>query len=555
MTIHRKNISAQCGARTGIGPSGDDRHFDIFSNSAESLGRSGTRSSNNSRGALSLPDHSSKALDHSAEHGPRHRLLHGQSRLNPRKHLRILKFGGTSVGNAPAIEQVVEIVRSSSLEFTSVVVVSAMNGVTNNLLEAATASAVADREKVSLIFKDLHKRHDAAASELIHSSGERNRIGDKMGELLQEGERICRGIMHLRQLTPQTRDSVLSIGEQLSAFLVAAALAERGVPSVAIDATEIVVTDEHHGSAEPLMEPTRERCDARINPLLQQGVIPVVTGFIGATLQGAITTLGRGSSDFSATILGAALDAHEVVIWTDVDGVLSADPSMVPGACSIPEMSYHEAAELAHFGARVMHPKIFIPLQKSGIPLWVRNTFAPARPGTKITPAGHSCAEVALAVTVKTDVALVMVGGLSNPVAPDALQRIFATAAAIQSEVLLISQSSSQSEVRFVIPAASAGDTVEALQREFAGEPGQQNLGHITFDPCVTLITLVGQNMSAASGLSARTFRALARENISIIAIANGSSESNLSFLVARKDMQAALVAAHDSFQPNNLNP
>jgi bifunctional aspartokinase / homoserine dehydrogenase 1 len=554
MTMHRKNISAQLGARPETGSSTDDRHFDAFSHSTESLNRPGIRSSINSRGALSMHDHSPKAADHFPEHGFRHRLLHSQSRPNTRKQLRILKFGGTSVGDAPSIEQVVEIVRNSSREITSLVVVSAMSGVTNKLLEAAMASAVADRENVSLIFKDLHKRHDAAASELIHSGGERNRIGDKMGELLQEGERVCRGVMHVRQLTPQARDLILSIGERLSALLVAGALAERGVPSVALDATEIVVTDEHHGSAEPLMEPTRERCDLRLRPLLQKGLVPVVTGFIGATLQGAVTTLGRGSSDFSATILGAALDAHEIVIWTDVDGVLSADPRMVPGACSIPEMSYQEAAELAHFGAKVMHPKIFIPLQKSGIPLWVRNTFAPSRPGTKITPSGPACAEGALAITAKSDVALVTVGGPCNPVAPDALQRIFAAAAAIQSEVLLISQSSSQSEVRFVIPAASASDTVEALQREFAGAPAQKKSEPITYDTCVALITLVGQNMSAASGLAARTFRALDCENISIIAIANGSSESNLSFLVARKDMQEALVAAHKAFRPSNSN-
>jgi len=554
MTMHRKNLSTPLGTRPETGSGANDRHFDVFSNSTETLSRPGIRSSKSSRGALSMPDHSSKAVDHFPEHGFRHRLLHSKGRPNTRKQLRILKFGGTSVGDAPSIERVVEIVRDSSLETTSVVVVSAMNGVTNKLLEAAAASAAADREKVSLIFKDLHKRHDAAASELIHSGGERNRIGDNMGECLQEGERVCRGVMHVRQLTPQARDLILSIGERLSALLVAAALAERGVPSVAIDATEIVVTDEHHGSAEPLMEPTRERCDVRLRPILQLGLVPVVTGFIGATLQGAITTLGRGSSDFSATILGAALDAHEVVIWTDVDGVLSADPRMVPGARPIPQMSYQEAAELAHFGAKVMHPKIFLPLQKSGIPLWVRNTFEPARPGTRITPGGPTCAEGALAITAKTDVALVTVGGPGNPVAPDSLQRIFATAASIQSEVLLISQSSSQSEVRFVIPAASACDTVEALQREFAGESGQTNPTPITFDSCVALITLVGQNMSAASGLAARTFRALDRENIRIIAIANGSSESNLSFLVARKDMQATLVAAHQAIHPSNPN-
>jgi aspartate kinase len=532
----------------------NNHHFDALGNSVETLSQRPSRPSTNSRGAFSFPGRDSRAADHSSEHDRRHRLLHSQRRPKPNKLLRILKFGGTSVGSASAIEQVVEIVRASSLEIRSVVVVSAMNGVTNQLVEAATASAAGDSERVSMIFKELHKRHDVAASELIHSVGERNHIGCKMGELLQEGQRVCRGVIFLRQLTPQARDLILSIGERLSALLVAGALAERGVPSVPIEATELVVTDEYFGSAEPLQEPTRERCDSRIRPLLQKGLVPVVAGFIGATLQGAITTLGRGSSDYSATILGAALDAHEIVIWTDVDGVLSADPRMVPGASPIPEMSYHEAAELAHFGAKVMHPKIFLPLQECGIPLWVRNTFAPAKSGTKITPVGPASAEGPLAITAKSDVALVTVGGPCNSVPPDALERIFATAAAVQSEVLLISQSSSQSEIRFVIPSASASDTVEALQREFANDPSHQSARQITFDPFVALITLVGQSMSAASGLASRTFRALESENISVLAVANGFSESSLSFLVAQKDTRPALLAAHQAFHPGKVN-
>src|SRR6202041_4171554 len=179
-------------------------------------------------------------------------------------------------------------------------------------------------------------------------------------------------------------------GERLSAPLVAAALQECGVETEAIEATELIVTDGYHGAAEPAIDRTRERCEVRLRPLLQKGIVPVVTGFIGATPEGVLTTLGRGGSDYSATILGAALDADEVIIWTDVDGLMTADPRVVDGACTIPEISYREAAELARFGAKVLHPKTLRALTQCRVPLWIRNTFKPHSPGTRITPAGSA---------------------------------------------------------------------------------------------------------------------------------------------------------------------
>ena len=260
-----------------------------------------------------------------------------------------MKFGGTSVGNAGCIEQVMDIIRTASRESGVVVVVSAMSGVTNKLVAAASQSEAGNHEAVAVILAELRQQHDTAASALIHSTAERSRIGDKMEQLFQAGERLCQGTMLLRELTSRTRDSISSLGERLSVLLVAAALAERGLASAAIEATELVVTDGCHGGADPYMDLTRERCEGRLRPLLQQGIVPVVTGFIGATADGILTTLGRGGSDYSATILGAVLEADEVIIWTDVEGLQTADPRLVPDARTIPHISYREAAELAYF--------------------------------------------------------------------------------------------------------------------------------------------------------------------------------------------------------------
>ena len=304
-----------------------------------------------------------------------------------------------------------------------------------------------------------------------------------MQEVFQEGDRLCEGTILLRELTPRVRDSISSLGERLSAPLVASALAEQGVVSEAIEATELVVTDSDHGAADPWMNLTRERCEARLRPLLRQGIVPVVTGFIGATTDGVLTTLGRGGSDYSATILAAALDAHEVIIWTDVDGLLTADPRLVPGACTVPEISYREASELAHFGAKVLHPKTLRAVMQCGIPLWIRNSFAPERPGTKIVPVGPANGGGVKALSAIGDLALITVGGPGIVGVPDVLGRTFATTAAARADVLLISQSSSQNNICLIVSSSLAKHTVEALRSEFAVDLAHEKVEHITLDP------------------------------------------------------------------------
>ncbi len=459
-----------------------------------------------------------------------------------------MKFGGTSVGDASCIARVAQIVKDASAEGPIVAVVSAMGGVTNRLIEAANLSAAAEGLQVEAIFASLRQQHETALAALIQDDAKRKQVAACLGKIFDEGQRLCRGTALLRELTPRTLDAISSLGERLSAPMVAGALAELGVRSEPVEATELIVTDTCHGGADPRMDRTRERSEARLRPLLEQGVVPVVTGFIGATEEGVLTTLGRGGSDYSATILGAALGAGEVIIWTDVDGVMTADPRLVPDARTIPEISYREATELAYFGAKVLHPKTLHAVSRAGIPVWIRNSFAPERTGTKITPKGRTNGGGVKALTAIRDVALITIGGPGIVGLTDVVGRTFSTTAEVHASILLISQSSSQNDICFIVAAPDAKRTVEALRKEFAQDVAHEKVEHITVDPTIAIVAVVGENMRGTPGVAGRTFNAVGRENVNIIAIAQGSSETNISFVVFEQEMKAALAALHREF-------
>ena len=459
-----------------------------------------------------------------------------------------MKFGGTSVGDASCISRVSQIVGQAARESPVVVVVSAMSGVTNKLVEAAKLAEAGELDRVAALFDALRKQHETALLALISDEKKRAGISIALNEIFAEGERLCKGTALLRELSTRTMDSISSLGERLSAPMVSGALAAQGVPSETVEATQLIVTDTFHGGADPLMDRTRERCEKRLRPLLEKGIVPVVTGFIGATKDGVLTTLGRGGSDYSATILGAALDADEVIIWTDVNGVLTADPRLVADARTIPEISYREAAELAYFGAKVLHPKTLRAVVHAGIPVWIRNSFAPEQTGTKITPQGRSNGGGVKALTAIGGVSLISVAGPGIVGVPDVLGRTFSTTGAVRANVLLISQSSSQNDICLIVPSAEAKQTAEALRKEFAQDLAHEKVDHITLDPSVAIVAVVGENMRGTPGIAGRTFIALGKDNVNIIAIAQGSSEVNISFVVAAKDMKAALAATHREF-------
>jgi aspartokinase/homoserine dehydrogenase 1 len=465
--------------------------------------------------------------------------------------LQVMKFGGTSVGNAECIARSAQIIARGAKEGRCVAVVSAMSGVTNTLIEAAKLAQSGNAPGATAMIDALRAQHENTLQQLVRNDSERERVRQKLETVLLQGQRFCEGTALLRELSPRTLDTIASLGERLSAPLVSATVKELGLLSEPVEATELIVTDAFHGGAEPLMDHTRGKSHARILPLLERGIVPIVTGFLGATAAGELTTLGRGGSDYSATILGAALDADEVIIWTDVDGVLSADPRLVREAQVIPEISYREAAELAYFGAKVLHPKTLRPVVDAAIPVWIRNSFAPERPGTKITPEGHPSRGGVKALTAIQEVALISVGGPGIVGLPDVVGRTFSTTAEVRANVLLISQSSSQNDICFVVASSDAQRTVDALRKEFAQDLAHQTVEHITVDPHIAIVAVVGQNMRGTPGIAGKTFNALGQESVNMIAIAQGSSESNISFVIEEKSVVPALQVLHHVFGLN----
>ena len=465
------------------------------------------------------------------------------------KPLQVMKFGGTSVADAACMRNVVKIVRRAARAKRVVVVVSAMAGVTNTLVHAAARAEAGDSGTVQAILNGLRAQHFAAAEALAARGSGRDLLMLKLKQLFDDCERLCEGTVLLRQLTPRARDVVWSLGERLSSPMLAAALAEAGTAAEAVEATDLIVTNGHHGGADPLMDLTRERCAARLGPLLEADIVPVTTGFIGATEDGVLTILGRGGSDYSATIIGAVLNADEVIIWTDVDGVLTADPGHVREARTIPEMSYREASEHAHFGAKVLHPKTLRALEQCKFPVSVRNTFRPARAGTRITPEGSTKTRGVKAITAITEVSMIKVGGPRIAKVHDALGRTFAATAGIRAEILLTSHSSAQNDICLIVPAAQADAVASELRREFTPDLASELAEHIRVDENAAIVTVIGENLRATSGLVGRTFAALGRKKVNVLATAQGSSDCNISFVVEKKDVRAALNTAHREFR------
>ncbi len=465
-----------------------------------------------------------------------------------REDLQVMKFGGTSVGDAARIRAAAEIIAGAARRGGVVAVVSAMSGVTNRLVAAAHAAAGGDAGAGAELREALSAQHAAALTALISDEARRGELATEIERIIGEAAMLCQGTAMLRELMPRALDAISSVGERLSARLMAGVLCEMGVRSVPIEATELIVTDEEHGRAEPLMDETRERATTRLLPLLDEGLAPIVTGFIGATRRGVLTTLGRGGSDYSATILGAALDASEIVIWTDVDGVMTADPRLVEDARTIGEISYAEAAELAYFGAKVLHPKTLRPVAEAGVPVWIRNSFAPKKPGTKITPVGHPSRNGVRAITAIAGVSMITVGGRGIVDVLGIAARTFTAAATARANILMISQASSQNDICFIVNTDEAGRTVEALRRTFADDLAHHQVEHINVDAEIAVVAVVGENMRGTPGIAGRLFSALGRRGVNIIAIAQGSSEYNVSFVVEARAMRDAMAAVHHEF-------
>jgi aspartate kinase len=351
----------------------------------------------------------------------------------------------------------------------------------------------------------------------------------------------------VHELTPRLLDAISGTGEMLAAPLVAAAIEARGHPAAAVDATEIIITTDQFGGAEPLMDDTTARAAQRLRPLVDRGEIPVVTGFIGATQDGVLTTLGRGGSDYSASIVGAALDADEVWIWTDVDGVMTANPAEVPDARTLPEISYSEASELAYYGAKVLHYKTILPAFKKRIPVRILNSFNPSHPGTRVSVEGDATVPGVKAVTSIRAVSLIAISGTGMQGIPGIVAKAFDVVAEEQSNVLMISQASSENNICFVISTAEAPRVVRALKTALEVELMRGHIEEITSQP-VAVLAAIGDRMRGTPGIAATVFGALGSRGINVIAISQGSSERNISLVIGESDAAAAVKALHQAF-------
>lgn len=459
----------------------------------------------------------------------------------------VMKFGGTSVGNLEGLEQVVKIVRQATLDWQQVVVVSsAFSKVTDALLESARQAAKGDHAPFHETLAMLTERHHQAVE--YYSPSDQKHVVLELDTLIENFKHLIGAIGVLGEATPRALDAVVGLGERLAVRVIAAVLRSQGIPAQAMDATQLIVSDDQFQSAIPLMQLTQEKTCQVLGPLFEQHIVPVVTGFIAATPEGIPTTLGRGGSDYSAAILGVVLDADEVWIWTDVNGVMTADPRLAHDARTVPELSYREVSELAYFGAKVLHPKTIRPVIEAGKVLKVLNTFNPFHPGTLITEdlnGNGKQAGIIKAVTAVRDVQLITVEGRGMLGVPGVAARIFSAVATTGATVPFITEASSEQSLCFAVPADMTPAVLEVLEKSLKQEIEQRNIDRIWASEEVVIITAVCPQMRYRWGVAGKIFTALADSEVNVLAIAHGSSEVSISLVVSASDLETTIQAMH----------
>jgi aspartate kinase len=430
----------------------------------------------------------------------------------------VMKFGGTSVADAAAFENVARIVARERAAFP-VVVVSAMSGVTDALL-TATASSL----------EPIFNRHLAAADELLETP-------EHFADLVKRAETQVREALQTQNSSNRksVQDAVVSFGEILSSALMAAVLNQHGVEARQVDARRCVITDEEHTSAAPLMPETFARTENELRPLLETGVVPVLGGFIGSTLQGATTTLGRGGSDYTAALIGAALNVDEIQIWTDVTGVLTADPRGVPDAQTIDRLSYSEAAELAYFGAKVLHPKTIQPAIENSIPVRICNSRAPQERGTLVGPQSETSPRTIKAIAHKTGVTIVQITSARMLGAYGFLRALFAVFERHRTVVDVVTTS----EVSVSLSLDEAG-ALPAIVEDL------KQLGTVKIEKGRAIICVVGEGLRGTPGIAARVFSTISNINVSLIS--QGASSVNFTFVIEEERVKEAVTRLHEEF-------
>jgi aspartate kinase len=457
-----------------------------------------------------------------------------------------MKFGGTSVGSADAINHVVTITkRELAAGNAPVLVVSAMSGVTDGLLNIARLAETGDKWGYLQEAQKLRERHEDTIAALVSPGKVRETVQIAVNKLFDELVETCNAVHMLSEVSPRIRDLMVSFGERLSSRLVAGALVEHGVNARAVDATQLILTDDRFGQATPDWEQTSQRISKILMPQIKAGVVPVITGFIGATAEGKVTTLGRGGSDFSGAIFAAYTQSAELVIWTDVDGVMTTDPRIDRQARVIPQVSYTEVGELAYYGAKVLHPKTVQPILDLGMPLRVRNTFNHEHPGTLVTAQSEPSTTVIKAVTAIRNVAMLTVAGRGMIGVPGIAGRVFTACARAGANVLMISQSSSEQAMCLVVSDERSVAAKLAIEAELVQEIVRRNVEDVTLKDDIAIVTAVGSGMRGTPGVAGRVFTAMGERRINVLMIAQGSSECSISFVVEEAILKESVMTLH----------
>ncbi|MDP9269188.1 MAG: lysine-sensitive aspartokinase 3 [Acidobacteriota bacterium] len=445
----------------------------------------------------------------------------------------MLKFGGTSVEDAAAITRAAQIVESRLAE-RPIVVVSAMAKVTDHLVACANAAGNGDRDAALGIVRQLRERHYTAAGELL-GTGVFTQFHSELEAEFDALDELLRGVAAVGELTPRTTDNVLSFGERIASELVTAAFSVRGMNASLVDARECIVTDDRHTRATPLFEEINDALTDIVQPLLEHGRVPVLGGFIGATKDGVPTTIGRGGSDFSAAIVGAGLNATRIEIWTDVDGMKTTDPNLCPDAHRIKVISFEEAAELAYFGARVLHPATLLPAVRKNIPVLILNSRNPKNEGTRIAAHAPECKNVFKAIAAKKRITIVDVVATRMLGAHGFLKAIFDVFDRHRCAVDVVSTSE--------VSVSLTVDSNEAIPA-IAAELGK--LADVKYEGRKAIVCLVGENIRGTRGLAAKVFGAIPDVNVRMIS--QGASEINLTFVIEEDDVPATVQRLHKMF-------
>jgi aspartate kinase len=458
----------------------------------------------------------------------------------------VMKFGGTAVDSPDKVRHVAQLIKAHKKGNDIVCVVSAVRGMTDGLLAIADSVKRGDKTSIDDFVKKALSIHTEIVDGAISDKKRRENALAGVQKTVGELKDVLGGIVLLGEVTPKSLDYLMSFGERLSTPIVAYALLDIGIDAEALTGKEAgIVTDSNFGEARPLIDTTKLRVNHKLSPITKRGAVPVITGFVGADQHGNITTIGRGGSDYTATIVAASINADEVWLWSDVDGLMTADPKIVKGAQVLKEVSFAEAMEMALFGAKYMHPRALEPVMDTKIPIRIRNTFNTKHPGTVITQSpSRDSQKIVKSVSAIRHTALIDVSGGGMVGAPGTAAKIFDTLAKNRVNIMMISQSPSESSISMVVRKADLDKATTTLELNLLGKVIKQ----VNVSDDVAVIAVVGSGMRGIKGVAAKVFGAVAKRSVNVIMIAQGSSELNLAFVVNDSDCERAVNALHDEF-------